>query len=154
MALVAAVGVAYVQCGGGGCADTSASCASCTGSAEQVKSCGSCAKASECKDADACAKVDGTVRYVRSTNKAVKVMNGENGYLLRVGGDTGGCQKTLVATISNLDKGDAVSATYKACPTSGKLYLCTLKTDADTGEGTTEDAPAAEDTPAAEGTSS
>ncbi len=116
-----------------------------------------CAKAkgsakANAKCADACANVEGTVRYVRSTKKAVKVMNGDKGYLLRVGGDCGGCQKSMISTITNLEKGDAVVASFQTCATSGRYYLCTLKTaGADAAESTAPE-PAAEST--TEGTSS
>ena len=147
--LLAAVGVAYNQCSQGSGPSCGTTCAGV--STEQASACGSCAYSEarakcdgdcatcECPDAGkcskkcadcpdgACAKVSGTVRYTRSTNKAVKVMNGEDGYLLRVSRDCGGCQAGLMKTISGLEKGDSVEATYRKCPKSGKYYICTLK---------------------------
>ena len=193
IALVAAVSIAYVQCGGGsGCGSASSAssgCASCAGSGEQTSFCGSnsscaakancdgdcdtctCKKAKNCdgdcatctckkasakrakaSGADACVKVEGTVRYVRSTKKAVKLMNGDKGYLLRVGGDCGGCQKTMISTISDLEKGDAIVASYKTCPTSGRYYICSL-TSGGTAVGSAATAPAPKAESTSEGTS-
>jgi len=125
-------------------ADCDGDCATCDCPKGKAK----CAKA---KCADACVTVEGTVRYVRSTNKAVKVINGDKGYLLRVGGECGGCPKTMISTISGLEKGDAVIASYKTCPTSGKYYLCSLKAAGADAESTT---PAPAPAPPAESTSS
>jgi hypothetical protein len=88
-------------------------------------------------------KLTGTVRYIRSTNKVLKVMTGEtDGVRLRVSNKCScACKQRLVKAIGELEKGQEVDAWYWKCPDSGKYYLANIK-------------PAGEDTSAGEGTTS
>ncbi|MBM3498982.1 MAG: hypothetical protein FJX74_09965 [Armatimonadetes bacterium] len=157
--LVLSVGVAYSKCGQEGCGQ--ASCPSpCPGNCPSASSsCSSCPNASascpaktECadcdgascalKDCDKVATVSGTVRYVRSTHTAVKVVNGDQGLLLRIKSD---CAQScgLKAKLAALTKGDAVSAKYWTCPQSGKHYLVDIAGGATAAESAaTAPAPA------------
>lgn len=151
--LLVAVGVAYEQCcqwaqqcpkgQQGGC-DGSA-CSSCVMSAgcEGCPHAGDCGNCPAMKDAERVQKLTGTVRYIRSTNKVLKVMTGEaEGVLLRVSNNCScACKQRLVKAISQLEKGQEVDAWYWKCPASGKHFLTNIK-------------PAGEGTSAGEGTTS
>jgi hypothetical protein len=137
--LLVSVGVAYNQCSQKPCDKTS--CPSpCPGncptptaaSASCPSASAACPLKSECvncdgdtcalKDCNKVATVAGTVRYVRSTNTAVKVVAGDQSLLLRTNPS---CPKAsaLQAKLAALAKGDAVTAKYWTCPKSGRYYL-------------------------------
>ena len=147
--LLVAVGIAYEQscqwtqsCPKSDQGCDGSSCSSCALSA----GCDGCPRSGDC---DNCAmvqgskrvkKVTGTVRYIRSTKKAVKVMNGDKGMLLRVSTKcSAGCTERLKKAIGGFEKGQQVTAWYWDCPATGKYYLANIKPGADAttgGEGT------------------
>jgi hypothetical protein len=155
--LLLSVGVAYSKCGqagcggGGSCSAAEASgascpegqtacaakaacdgdCASCEGPASACADCDgtSCAQ----KDCDKVASISGTVRYVRSTNSAVKVATADKAVLLRI--NTQCTQSSGLKTkLAALAKGDAVTAKYYTCPESGKHYLVDISGGATAAE--------------------
>jgi hypothetical protein len=150
--LFVTVGVAYEQsCQGtqqcpkaqqGEC--DGSTCSSCVMSA----SCESCSHAGHCdncpamKNPERVKELTGTVRYIRSTNKVLKVMTGETeGMLLRVSNKyPSACKQRLVKAVSALKKGQEVDAWYWKCPVSGKYFLTNIEPAGEgsaAGEGTT-----------------
>ena len=148
--LLLSVGVAYNQCSqkpcgqttcaspcAGNCPTPTASCASCPNASAACPMKGQCVNCDgdSCalKDCDKVATVAGAVRYVRSTNMAVKVIQGDQGLLLRVRAD---CPKAsdLKAKLAALVKGDAVTAKYWTCPKSGRHYLVDISGGATAAE--------------------
>jgi len=151
--LLVAVGIAYEQCcqwtqncpksqegcDGSACSSCvlSAGCDGCPGSAD----CDNCPMMT---DQSRVKKVTGTVRYIRSTNKAVKVMNGDQGMLLRVSAKCStGCTERLKKAIGGFEKGQQVTAWYWDCPATGKAYLANIKPGADATTGSEGTSPAA-----------
>ena len=153
LVLVFAVGVAYNQCsqqGGGSCPagvspEQGNFCGS-AGSCPASSDCTACATCADCDNdcadcelvkSDKIKMISGTVRYTRSTNKAVKVVDGDSAVLLRVDRNScEHCQKGQMSTIAGLEKGDGVKAWYWTCAKSGKSYLTKLVAG---GESTTDE---------------
>ena len=97
-------------------------CTKCPVAKTAAGGCAGCAKG-------VCAKtISGTVRYVRSTNSAVKVVSGDDAVLLRVPRKScdGVCTISLRKAIGSLEKGDAVTATYTKCAGKTRAYIIKL----------------------------
>ena len=137
--LLLAVGVAYNQCAQkqcdktscpspcpGNCPTPTASCSSCPNASASCPMQGACVNCdgSTCslKDCEKVATFTGGIRYIRSANSGVKVVNGDKGLLLRVS-DQCAAADALRQKLSALKRGDAVTAKYWTCPKSGNHYL-------------------------------
>jgi len=106
-------------------ADCDGDCDTCTKCPVAKTAAGVCAGCAK----GVCAKtISGTVRYVRSTNSAVKVVSGDDAVLLRVPRKScdGVCTVSLRKAIGSLEKGDAVTATYTKCAGKTRAYIIKL----------------------------
>lgn len=125
--LLVAVGAAYNQCLPKPCGKQD--CPSACPDTCPCPSCADCPHRGTCLRCEACpskgcavSTASGTVRYVRVTGSAVKVVNGGNGLLLRVNPKCAAAS-AIKQKLLTLKKGDAVTAKYWVDANSGKSYL-------------------------------